>query len=148
MNMTPAEYRRTHRKELAAKAIKYYRDNREEIIARKRRKPQLSWARYTICSHKKSGYQVHFTPLSLEKLALNAITCPICDVRLAWKTSGQNEGAKFNSPSLDRKNNDRILTLNKVWIICYRCNGTKLDRSLAEFIAYCERVVNTFKGEL
>lgn len=46
----------------------------------------------------------------------------------------------FNSPSLDRKFNENIMTLDNTWIICSRCNSLKSNNTLECLIKYCRDV--------
>ena len=50
-----------------------------------------------------------------------------------------------NSPTLDRINNENVITNENIWIICSRCNATKLDRTLSEFIDYCQYIIDNKK---
>jgi hypothetical protein len=55
--------------------------------------------------------------------------------------------ASWESPSVDRLSNSDILTVNNIQIICRRCNTTKLDRTMEEFVDYCKMVAKKFNPE-
>ena len=48
---------------------------------------------------------------------------------------------KSNNPTLDRFDNEKVIRKGNVVILCYRCNATKRDRSMGEFLLYCNSVV-------
>ena len=69
----------------------------------------------------------------------------MCDEPLDWEYgTGRND----NSPTLDRVNNENILTLDNTWIICSRCNATKHNRTMKEFINYCTMISDKFRKEI
>ncbi len=51
---------------------------------------------------------------------------------------------KNNSPTLDRLDNETVIRKNNITILCYKCNATKRDRTLSEFLDYCKAVVSRF----
>lgn len=105
--------------------------------------PRKLWAQMCIGNHKRNGFTMILTRHELEDLALKADTCPICDVTLAW---GYLNG-KFqrNSPSLDRIDNEQVITKDNVQILCSYCNRTKLARTMNEFITYCKYVAKKYQ---
>ena len=48
----------------------------------------------------------------------------------------------LSTPTLDRINNNGVLTLKNTQIICMQCNTTKGSRTMKEFISYCAMVAN------
>lgn len=48
------------------------------------------------------------------------------------------------SPTLDRLDNEEVIRSDNVLILCYKCNATKRDRTLKEFLDYCRVVVTKF----
>lgn len=106
--------------------------------------PIKIWCQRTLGQHKHKGYTVRFTFKDLLLIAKKTKYCSICNTKLNWK---HKNGKRYinNSPSLDRKDNGSILTLDNVQIICDRCNMTKLDRSMKEFIEYCASVCDKFR---
>lgn len=90
------------------------------------------WASKTICQHKEKGYQIDFSVKTLTQKARTTITCEFCLKPLNWF----NQTIKHDSPSLDRLDNNKILYLNDIAIVCYQCNATKRNRTLSEFLNY------------
>lgn len=80
--------------------------------------------------------------LTYYNLPLESPKCAICDIALKWKPGK----LQLNSPTLDRKNNEQILNMENVWIICHKCNTMKSINSLNELIAWCKMVVEKFDG--
>lgn len=103
--------------------------------------PRWRWCSNTIAGHRRSGYVVNIKPSELRNLALKIDFCPLCNTELLWDNKGF---IKPNSPSLDRKENTKTLNLQNVWIICHKCNATKQDRSLNQFVDYCVKISNKF----
>ncbi len=80
-------------------------------------------------------------------LAERSNYCAICGVELDWRVGGLKMGKiQPKSPSLDRINNDPFLTTSNVWVVCIKCNTTKNNRTMVEFVEYCKRVVEKFEG--
>jgi len=48
------------------------------------------------------------------------------------------------SPTLDRVNNEDVIRKDNILILCYKCNATKRDRTLEEFVGYCSAVAKKF----
>ena len=53
-----------------------------------------------------------------------------------------------NSPTLDRLDNEKVIRNDNVLILCYKCNATKRDRTLKEFLDYCRAVATRFHSHL
>lgn len=125
---------------------KYYQKNKERISKHSReyrkKHPVKHWCRTTIRQHKHKGFKVLFNFKDLIPIAKQTKYCSICDIKLKW---GYDKGRTNASPTLDRINNGKILTLNNIQIICYKCNATKRDRTMKEFIEYCNKVSKKFK---
>jgi hypothetical protein len=110
---------------------KAYRSNR----------PRDTWATQTT-----SGHKCQHIREEILALAKRANHCPICGRELVF---GANKRAsERRNASLDRIDNGEIKTINDVWIICDRCNQTKSDRSMPEFVQYCKTVYEKFGGEV
>ena len=107
------------------------------------RHPHYVWAKTTLRSHRKRGCKILITPKELGKIAEISLSCSMCDAALDW--TGEKNG-KLNklSPTLDRLYNEDFVSANNVQIICHRCNTTKNDRSLAEFIEYCKHIISRY----
>lgn len=99
------------------------------------------WAHGCI-SHKKRNKKFNVT-LTVEELTIkaeNTKECPLCGCKLNYtekrrKTTGC-------SPTIDRINNESIVSNDNIWILCHSCNSTKRNRTLQEFIEYCKKVAN------
>ena len=83
------------------------------------------------------------TPFELYELASRVDACVFCGCQLDWQL-GSKGSMKNNSPTLDRIDNEDVIRRDNILIICYRCNATKRDRTLKEFIDYCQSVVARF----
>jgi len=62
---------------------------------------------------------------------------------LDWQL-GNKGRMKENSPTLDRVDNQVEIRNDNIAILCYKCNATKRDRTLREFLEYCNAVVTKF----
>jgi hypothetical protein len=103
------------------------------------------WARQSIQSHRgQMGFEVNISSDDLEILAKKTTNCIYCDVKLDY-SRGKGK-IKSNSPALDRRYNENVMTINNIDIICSRCSVTKSNRTRPEFIQYCDDIVKKFKG--
>ncbi len=132
------------RDKIATWMKKYRVDNREEIAVRAKRRylnnRSRFWCTGTVRSHKRRGFKVEFAPVELWQIAKDTTHCGICNCRLIWvSTTGQ---CMLSTPTLDRINNNGVLTLKNTQIICMQCNTTKGSRTMKEFISYCAMVAN------
>lgn len=100
--------------------------------------PKKVWCSSTICGHKKK-FVVTVTTSELYELVKNKTTCDICGCKLDW-SRGVKKHIRLNSPTLDRINNEQILTQQNIQILCSQCNVMKGNRPMNEFIAYCNMV--------
>lgn len=66
-------------------------------------------------------------------------SCFICGIQLDWEL-GNKGRTHASSPTLDRMDNQNEIRQDNVLILCYSCNATKRDRTLQEFLDYCEAV--------
>lgn len=99
------------------------------------------WAQNCLRDHRKHGYTVNITCDKLLKILHKTSYCPLCGASLKCK---RGEGYQNNAPSLDRLNNEMTIDESNIWIICHRCNATKSNRTMTEFIAYCKTVIEKF----
>lgn len=97
------------------------------------------WANQAIGSHRRKGHTIELTIDELYNFALEVKNCPICGVELSW--GKKNGHIRNHSPSLDRINNDPVLNINNIWIICAKCNAAKGDLNMEEFVEYCRNIV-------
>jgi len=120
----------------------YHEVHKEERKNHRLNNHVIYWARNSIHKHRQAGYNVEFSADQLISMAATTKHCSICGQELDW--SGGKGRAGWNSPSIDRIDNNDILRLDNVQIICRHCNTTKLDRTMAEFVKYCKMVVDKF----
>lgn len=109
--------------------------------------PHRTWVSMTIRNHKKRKFEVSVTHEELMQAAHEAQFCPICGVNLDWRFGTKGRPLP-NSPTLDRVNNEKIITSDNFQIICYRCNSGKGQTSTEDYIIYCGVVYNRNKNRL
>lgn len=123
------------------RAKQYYESNREYIKKYskeyKENHKELIWAIRTYNTHKQKGFKMIITENELKTKLINTPYCPLCGCKLEY---GDGK-AQDNSPTLDRIDNETTLTNDNTWIICHKCNRTKGNRTLKEFIDYCTDVI-------
>jgi 5-methylcytosine-specific restriction endonuclease McrA len=125
----------------------------DEKAARQRykhRHPQRYWAHSSLANHKwgKRNFDCKLTLDELEQFAKGHSTCAICGKKVKWT---REEGTKRNGPdaaTLDRVNNEKLITIDNIQILCYSCNTTKSNRTMQEFIEFCEMVASKHSGEV
>jgi 5-methylcytosine-specific restriction endonuclease McrA len=83
-------------------------------------------------------------PNQIRELARKTTHCGICGCELDWE--GDRSNKNDNRPTLDRANNESHIAIDNIQIICRKCNRTKSDRTMSEFIEYCRNVTNRFKS--
>lgn len=104
--------------------------------------PLRSWAGHSIsCKKMDSRFTV---TLTVDELVKKATThCPLCGCELNYGSKGQGKAkVESCSPSLDRIDNSNIVSNDNTWVICFKCNATKSDRTLQEFIDYCKKIAS------
>jgi len=77
---------------------------------------------------------VELTVEQLYAIAVKTRRCPLCGCVLDYQRG--THCRKTNGASLDRKDNENVVTKDNVWVICSMCNTTKSNRTLDEFIEY------------
>lgn len=102
------------------------------------------WAQRTTYSHRKNNYKVKISIDALEKLASISPNCAICGCEMSWDVP-DFAGPHPNTPTLDRVDNESELREDNVAIVCHKCNITKQDRTMLEFIDYCQIVLKNAK---
>ena len=139
----PGEFRIGSRQCKACDKSDRTRDS-EKIAARMRRyaeqNPHRVWASGTITNHRRKGFRVLFSAQELAELAKSTQVCPICGVELRFSFGTKGGKCAHDSPTLDRKDNGEELNLSDVQVLCLRCNTTKGNRTMKEFVDYCELV--------
>lgn len=108
--------------------------------------PYRAFARGTIRDHRRTGCTINFSIDDLVAPARATPDCPICRCALNWDYSKPRRSAD-DSPTLDRINNNTVLSINDVQVICHSCNRTKSDRTAAEFAEWC-RIVGQPAGPM
>jgi hypothetical protein len=101
--------------------------------------PERRWALSTISAHRIRGFEVVITSKELAAMAESTKRCPICGCVLDWGRK-ENKHLLPNSPTLDRKNNDKKITVESTWILCHRCNSAKHNFTIPELIEWCDNV--------
>lgn len=84
---------------------------------------------------------INITITEIENLFRESTHCPICGIEF----SSVN---RQTTQSLDRLDNEKELRVDNVWVICNKCNATKQDRTLKEFIDYCKMVVDKWSMKM
>ena len=100
------------------------------------------WAKSSIRSHQRAGYEVAVTTAQLIELAKNTTNCFYCGEEMDWKYKGGNQQFR-RAPTVDRFQNGRILDIGNIKIICRLCNTTKGPRTHEEFINYCKKIAGS-----
>ncbi len=126
---TRRKYVITHREKVNMRHLKWMSD--EKII-------YGIWTKRSIRAHIENGYYVDIDLEKLTNIAKDTRYCSMCGKMLKW-TYGK--GCVHNSPTVDRINNDRGMTMDNIWIICKSCNGFKGKKKMQDIIAYCKTIV-------
>lgn len=131
---------------------KIYRENNHkkvlDSVTKYRNDPNNKYklfASSTFNDHKRyDKYILNITKDEINHLAMNTHKCIYCNVELNYNR-GNKHKTEPNSPSLDRINNENIINIKNIQIICHRCNTIKHDMSHNEFVIYCKNIANKFK---
>jgi len=137
------KYYKNNSEKMKEYSKKYQKNNPEKIRKYLKKTSHRNWASHTRRDHKSKGYKIDISIDELEVIAKESKYCAICDIELDWGY-GNKKYAQNNSPSLDRTNNEKILNKDNIQIVCRRCNSTKQDRTMNEFIEYCTKISNKF----
>jgi len=139
------DYYKTNKEKIAARQVAYNAANKEVIAERKAAKyqadtakraayriahPKMYWAERTVGHHRLTGKKIREDVLAMAEQTTH---CPICQCELKYSGAG----TAWHSASLDRKLNDQSKSIDNIWIVCRRCNTTKLDRSMEEMDEWC-----------
>ena len=141
---TPASGTRYNCKACENKYSKAYRKTHRELRRRwekeyARKNSRRRWSTVCLSGHRRRGYTIEMTCQELYEMASRTDSCFICGILLDWQLGNKGK-MKKNSPTLDRVENESVIRKNNVLILCYKCNATKRDRTLREFLEYCEGV--------
>jgi 5-methylcytosine-specific restriction endonuclease McrA len=123
------EYRKLH------STGKYHHKYLNKDVSKRR-------AESTIRHHVRLGYTVKITVEELTELFEKETHCPICGVEYSKE---YGVGRLQHSQSLDRINNETELRYENIWIICSKCNASKGDKTMKEFVEYSLMVYNKYK---
>ena len=104
--------------------------------------PKKLWCMETIYNHRQRGFDIQITTNELFEVANPIDNCLLCGTKLNWSRGKKHPSD--NSPTLDRIDNGKVISKNAVWIVCHKCNSTKRNRSLNEFIEYCKLIYFKF----
>lgn len=105
--------------------------------ARRDRDPIHVFVLTTLAKHIREGKILEITSEQVEDLCKSTKECKICGTMIQYGAPPRTPGL----PSLDRINNEKVMTMKNIQIICARCNYSKADRSMEEFINYCGLVI-------
>jgi hypothetical protein len=142
------EYQKKYNKTPKAKGFrKKYRESEKFREARRKRecKSKKYWVQRTIYNHKKQGHIVEFKAEDLLKMVENIDLCSLCGRKLDWKRY-EGKITYSNRPTLDRLNNENIMTLDTVQIICLKCNSMKFNCTIPELIAWAHKVIDKYEN--
>ena len=112
------------------------------------RNPIEAWALDTLYKHDKKGYKIEISNEQLVSIAKLTPRCEICGLELKWRHEEKNGKISLDSPTLDRLHSNDVINKDNIQIICLKCNTTKHNRSMDEFIDYCENVLLKFRPDL
>jgi hypothetical protein len=122
----------------------WYRQNRDKVLAQSKiyaaTHVYRRWAINTKYKHEMRGIKVLLSVDELEGIVRTHTTCMLCGVQLSFG----NKKVLPASPTVDRLNNDNYIDGNNIFIVCHRCNATKQDRTMQEFINYCIEIGKRF----
>lgn len=100
---------------------------------RRRRNRRLYWCVGTIRNHQIAGFEIKFSRDWLLSLTEATKSCPLCGTKIVWNNQG---GSRYDSPSLDRIDNQAVMTRSSVQIICHRCNAAKGKDTLRGYLRW------------
>ncbi len=142
-----AEYRKKHKAKVLKNQRRSYRKHRDKRNVAKRdyhlKHPHKVWSQRSFAAHKRKNHTLLFTTDDLEELAKSTSKCSICGKKFNWYEINKKT-VNGDSPTLDRINNETVLVLEDVWIVCMRCNVMKNSMPFDEFIRFCKMVVKKF----
>jgi hypothetical protein len=137
----------------------WHKDNRPRLLEKKReyntknsgRRREYNetnrrrvWATRTLSMHRRKGLIVEISIDELHNLANKTNHCSICERELVWK-AGHKKSIRA-SPTLDRIDNELLMRIGNVWIVCHRCNTIKGELTMKEYVEHCKMVVSKFAG--
>lgn len=102
-------------------------------------RPRLYWSIFSYGNHRRRGATISVTRQYVTDLAEQTDNCVICGVTLDWLPG--KGGPRPTSPSLDQIVPGQGLREGNLQIVCHQCNRTKGERTMKEFIEYCQLVL-------
>jgi hypothetical protein len=133
------EARRKYRKTDSSKSAE-----RRASVKKMKEKPYRFWATSTLNDHRKRDNGIIITINELEILAKKSTHCNICVCKLMWGFGNKDGKTQSNSPTLDRINNESIITLDNIQILCRDCNASKHSKTMLELFYWCKNFVKKF----
>jgi 5-methylcytosine-specific restriction endonuclease McrA len=113
-------------------------EHKKHVKTYRAKYPCRVWAATSYFNHFKK-YAIEFSAKWLESFALASPTCAYCGITLNYAPPHNSD--YDHRATLDRINNESILTKSNVRIVCYRCNTAKGNRTLAEYLIHCDTVL-------
>jgi hypothetical protein len=104
-----------------------------------------SWAVRTLINHRNKGYKMLITIDELCNYASLINNCEYTGIELNWFSKGK---CNFNSPSLDRVDNEKEIRLDNIRIVSHRANTMKGNLTFKEYIQYCKHMIDKFGSVL
>ncbi len=102
------------------------------------------WSSSTLHQHKNRGCEIEISIDNVYEIAKKTDFCNVCGIKLNWEYNSKKGKTLSNSPSLDRINCENVINKNNIMIVCHKCNKTKQDRTMKEFVEYCKNIVKKF----
>lgn len=99
-------------------------------IEYRNRNPRLRWARESVRSHTRCGYEVKISRMELYEYAKTIDACEDCGMTLDW---GYGHGQSRRTPTLDRRDNGGIVESGNIAIVCHSCSSRKYTMSMNEW---------------
>ena len=98
--------------------------------------PFRAWAASTALRNHRGqmGCEIKLSIDLLSAMAALTTYCWICGTKLDWSAGTKGGRPKPDSPSLDRKNGETLVSVETTHIICQSCNCRKKRLPLAEYL--------------
>jgi len=112
--------------------------NSESMNKWKIKNPIYYWIHQSRDKHKRNGFDVRFTTKELFEKIKGVTHCPYCGIELDFRPTRDKE--LCHRPTLDRINNENIMTLDNVQVLCYNCNTSKGSMPHDEFMNFIKRI--------
>jgi 5-methylcytosine-specific restriction endonuclease McrA len=127
-------YQQAHRERHNELNKKYYKEYPERYEAYRRRDTTI--VNSSLYNHAYKGMVVDVTIEEALNIYEDTEKCRYCG-----RIMEPGKGLKPRAKTLDRINNERILTKDNIQFICHQCNRTKGDRTHVQFLAYMRRAL-------